>query len=287
MQSVGMKPTLFAAIAGTILALGSPLLAGPYSPTGDEPGSVAIPKESPLFTGWATNVVDLTRGPVDITVPGGAQASHGSSSGALGIADADEDTFNTVSLGDGGWITLSFANPITNGAGFDFAVFENSFQQEAGDDGFFLELAFVEVSSNGTDFFRFDSVSLTSAATQVASFGTMDPTDIHNLAGRDIAGYGTGFDLAELAGVSPLLNISSIQYVRIRDVVGSINPSYRTFDSLGNVINDPWKTNFSTGGFDLDAIGVIHSIPEPAAAALFLIGLASLQARRPKRRELR
>lgn len=274
-----MKAPLFVAF----LALSTPLFAGPYTPTGDESGSVAIPKESPLFTGWATNVVELTRGPVDITVPAGALASHGSGADALGIADADEDTFNTISLGDGGWITLSFDNPITNGPGFDFAVFENSFQQEVGDDGFFLELAFVEVSSNGTDFFRFDSISLTSAAAQIASFGTMDPTDIYNLAGRDIAGYGTGFDLAQLSGVSPLLNINLVQYVRIRDVVGSINPAYDSFDSLGNIINDPWKTNFSTGGFDLDAIGVIHSIPEPASTVLLLAGFAFFGLRRTKR----
>jgi hypothetical protein len=46
--------------------------------------------------------------------------------------------------------------------------------------------------------------------------------------------------------------------VRIRDVVGSIKPEYATLDSKGNPINDPWPTTFPTGGFDLDAVGVIH-----------------------------
>ena len=30
------------------------------------------------------------------------------------------------------------------------------------------------------------------------------------------------------------------------------------------MINDPWPTNFSTGGFDLDAVGVVHEKTLPA-----------------------
>jgi hypothetical protein len=30
-------------------------------------------------------------------------------------------------------------------------------------------------------------------------------------------------------------------------------------DSQGNIINDPYPTPFESGGFDLDAIGVIHN----------------------------
>jgi hypothetical protein len=29
-------------------------------------------------------------------------------------------------------------------------------------------------------------------------------------------------------------------------------------DSKGNIINDPWPTNFASSGFDLDAVGVIN-----------------------------
>jgi hypothetical protein len=40
--------------------------------------------------------------------------------------------------------------------------------------------------------------------------------------------------------------------------VGSLNPSYGTKDALGRFINDPWPTAFESGGFDLDAVGVMH-----------------------------
>ena len=38
-----------------------------------------------------------------------------------------------------------------------------------------------------------------------------------------------------------------------------MNNLYASYDSQGNIINDPFPTPFETGGFDLDAIGVIHS----------------------------
>ena len=31
-------------------------------------------------------------------------------------------------------------------------------------------------------------------------------------------------------------------------------------DTANNIINDPWPSSFSSSGFDLDAIGVIHSV---------------------------
>jgi hypothetical protein len=34
--------------------------------------------------------------------------------------------------------------------------------------------------------------------------------------------------------------------------------NYASCDSQGHQINDPWPTPFPTGGFDLDAVGVIH-----------------------------
>ncbi|HRP60966.1 MAG TPA: T9SS type A sorting domain-containing protein, partial [Vicingus sp.] len=68
---------------------------------------------------------------------------------------------------------------------------------------------------------------------------------------------GTPFDLAELDGIAGL-DISKITHVRVIDVVGSINPLFGTYDSQNNIINDPYPTPFSSGGFDLDAVGVIH-----------------------------
>jgi hypothetical protein len=68
--------------------------------------------------------------------------------------------------------------------------------------------------------------------------------------------YGVPFDLAELKDSQNYQ--TSFQYVRITDVVGSINPNLGSKDSKGNMINDPWPTPFASSGFDLDAVGVIH-----------------------------
>jgi len=71
--------------------------------------------------------------------------------------------------------------------------------------------------------------------------------------------------------------------VRVVDVIGSILSAYATHDSVGHVVNDPWPTPFDTGGFDLDAIGVLHVIPEPGAAVLWGAGLMLLAGRRRRR----
>jgi DUF2075 family protein len=42
-------------------------------------------------------------------------------------------------------------------------------------------------------------------------------------------------------------------------VVGSINPAYGTRDAHHHLINDPYPTPYPSAGFDLDAVGVIHS----------------------------
>jgi hypothetical protein len=130
-------------------------------------------------------------------------------------------------------------------------VFENSF------DDSFLELAFVEVSSDGGTWFRFPAVSNTDASTQTGSFGLTDPAKIHNLAGKYRANYGTPFDLSDIPD-NLLLNKQAITHVRIIDVVGCIQDQYCTRDVNNNKVNDPWPTAFGSGGFDLDAVGVIH-----------------------------
>ncbi len=231
-------------------------LAGPFAPQAGQPGSTAIAAADPRFVEWANSVVNLTRGPQNISNPNLGLASFGTPANALGPSDAATNSAGVVSLGDGGQITLSFPQPICDGVGPDFAVFENGF---ASGGLAFLELGFVEVSSDGTNFFRFPATSDTQTATQVASFGLLDATNLNNLAGKYVAGFGTPFDLSELAGVSPLLDVNDVRYVRIVDVVGSIDPLYATHDSVGNIVNDPWPTPTASSGFDLDAIGVINA----------------------------
>ncbi len=248
------KVLLAGAGLGLASALPPALAAGPYDGAAGAPGSLAVACTDPEIAGWATGFTDLVRGFAQIDRPDYGTAGFGVGDHALGpvLRETSDDVYDVVSLGDGGRVTLTFAEPITDGEGWDFAVFENGFA------GSFLELAFVEVSSDGVNFFRFDAYSETQSATQVGSFGVVDPTNLRNLAGKYVGGQGTPFDLSELAGRSPLLDIHAITHVRIVDVVGSIDETHATRDALGRIINEPWPTPFSTGGFDLDGVAVRH-----------------------------
>lgn len=251
--------------AGLGLASALPLAAGPYDGAAGTAGSLAVAHTDAEIAGWATGFADLVRGLAQIDTPAYGYASFGAGEYTLGpvLRETQDDVYDVVSLGDGGRVTLTFAEPIGDGPGWDFAVFENAFA------GSFLELAFVEVSSDGVNFFRFDAYSETQTTTQIGSFGVIDPTNVRNLAGKYAGGYGTPFDLAELAGRSPLLNVNAITHVRVVDVVGTINPDYATRDALDRVINEPWPTPFGTGGFDLDGVAVRHfasSLPTGYAA---------------------
>ena len=220
---------------------------GQFAPPAGEEGSTAIYMDSTVFSGWATDCY-VIRGPMNASYPGMGLATFGVSSDATESAGDNR----VVSLGDGGIAVLSFNNPVVNRNGPDFAIFENSFNSS------FLELGFVEVSTDSVSFVRFPAVSLTQTDSQVNSFGNLDATLIHNLAGKYRAGYGTPFDLEDLID-SANVDISEINFIRIIDVTGSIIDSLASYDSEGNKINDPWPTPFETGGFDLDAVGVINS----------------------------
>ncbi len=218
-----------------------------YPPAAGLPGSSALHKDSGLFVAWVKNCNSL-RGYQDISDTSLGLASTGNNLSPVGKAG----TNGTLSLGDGGTATCDFESKIKNGPGFDFAVFENSFTDT------FLELAFVEVSSDGLNFFRFPAHSLTQTAVQVWSFGRVDAQNINNFAGKYRALFGTPFDLEELQHISGL-DLNAVSHVRIVDVVGSINDSFSRIDTAGRKVNDPWPTPFPSGGFDLDAVGLIHT----------------------------
>ena len=213
-------------------------------------GSDAISKDSSAFRDWAISC-DVTRGLKQIDIPDSGFVSAGMPVYATGKADAPL----VVSLGDGGEAILQFSAPFHDGSGPDFAVFENGFG--TGVDAF-LELAFVSVSSDGVNYFEFPSISEQQDQIQVSTFENTDASLFHNLAGKFVANYGTPFDLDEIAGTN-LLDKQNVTHVKIFDVVGTIDSIYALYDSDGNVINDPWPTNFDQGGFDLDAVGIIHS----------------------------
>ncbi len=222
----------------------------PFAPQVETEGTTAIFVEDTSILEWATGVI-IDRGYVDVTDQSQGFATYGDDSDALGMAEGN--SYDVVSLGDGGVATLTFEHNIYDGEGYDFAVFENGF----GDNS--LELAFVEVSSNGSDYIRFPAVSLTQAYTQVTGFDSLYAEDIHNFAGKYRQGYGTPFDLSELPE-SDLVDTNNISHVRIIDVIGSIDTEYATYDVYGYPVNDPFPTDFSSSGFDLDAVGVINHI---------------------------
>jgi hypothetical protein len=226
-------------------------LIAQYAPQAGVTGSTAVHKSSGLFTGWATGCT-INRGYQDIADKSKGYTSTGDESLTVGKPD-----ITVASLGDSGVATLTFSHPIYNGTGADFAVFENGFANPANPEEAFLELAFVEVSSDGQRFVRFPSSSLTPVTTQIPVAGVYnDARNLHNLAGKYIGNYGTPFDLEELKD-SVGLDVNNITHVRLVDVIGDINV-HKSYDKDGKVINDPYPTSIPTGGFDLDAVGAFH-----------------------------
>jgi len=245
-------------------------LAGPFAPAAGQTGSTAVARTDPSLVAWASAFSNYQQG-TDLTAFTDANE-------ALGPAEGTST--DIVSLGNGGRITLSFGGTLFNGAGYDFAVFENSFSDT------FLELAFVEVSSDGTNFFRFPNFSFTPAP--VGAFGAIDPTNIDGYAGKYRQGFGTPFDLDVLKN-APGLNVNAVSHVRLVDVLGNGTefdnyPAGAPFNGP-HPIFDPFRTTGSAG-FDLDAIGVryLNPAPIPLPGAVGLFALASLALARRARR---
>lgn len=238
-----------------LLAMVPVALWAQFAPAQDKPGTTAMHADSSAFVAWATECT-VKRGPMRIDKPENGLASYGGDSLALGKPGG---TYDVVSLGDGGAAVLTFASPIYNGPGPDFAVFENGFANAMNPDTWALELAFVEVSSDGEHFFRFPAVTYVQNETQLGNAGSIDPAQLHNFASKYGAFYGTPFDLDEVED-NDLLDKNKVTHIRIVDVVGNIDPEYATTDSEGHIINDPWPTGFASSGMDLDAVGVIHDL---------------------------
>jgi hypothetical protein len=248
---------------------------------------------NPLFRGWADGVAEYH--PADDTWSGDwnrpDKALGPATGNPLDIVSLGELTQAEIDAGKlPGHITLVFGDPndpndpraIHNGKGLDFAVFENGIISQmttvngSVEGQVLAELAYVEVSSNGRDFVRFPSVALTPG--QVGAYGTSDMGNLHNLAGKhpNAGGIctGTPFDLDDLAAhpdvLSGKIDLNAIHYVRLVDVPGNgsffdeatsyVDPN--TWPAWTNYagahpIFDQWPT-WGSGGFDLEAIGVLN-----------------------------
>lgn len=213
----------------------------------------AINKDSSIIKGWATTC-KVTRGWQNYLDTSLGKASVGSE--FYGTEKADGQV---ISLGDSGIAVLQFDNPISDKEGPDFCVFENGFIVNNTVGESHTEMAFVEVSSDGIHYVRFPSQCLLDSTIQKGNFEGSDVRLIDGLAGKYIAGYGTPFDLNVFANLSSI-NISKITHVKLIDVVGDKDAANPSRDKNGRKIIDPWPTPFPSGGFDLDAVGVINQL---------------------------
>lgn len=208
-------------------------------------------RDNSMLGFWANGVVDYSRGYQDYQDPALGDASYGVATDILGSAGS------SFSLGDGGSITVTMESVVVNGSGDDFVVFENGFVWE----GVYMELGFVEVSSNGTDFSRMPA--LCRHVEQPGPWGTSDPADFYNLAGNFEGG--TGFDLQDLIAAGDanvamgLVDLDSILFVRVVDVIGDVAGGGATQDYLGRAVADPYPTPGAGCGMDITGVAGINT----------------------------
>jgi len=150
----------------------------------------------------------------------------------------NQGSLHVVSLGNGGRITVSFDdNAVVDGPGDDLVIYENAFVTG---NSVFIEYAFVEVSTDGKEWVEFPWDPLTgeglAGRTPVLanSANAYDPFDPRSGGDR--------FDLADVG-------LEFARFVRITDA--------------GSIVDDIGNHTFAgnRGGFDLDAVGAIHSLP--------------------------
>ncbi|MEL7038956.1 MAG: PEP-CTERM sorting domain-containing protein [Cyanobacteria bacterium J06592_8] len=265
----------------------------------DELGNVTANNTvNPLFVSWATGYINYlpTEGVLEQwqTPEQALGEVTGTSVDIVSLGELTTEQINSsVNPGE---ITLTFDRAIRNSEGADFAVFENGFGF-ADTGNLFAELAYVEVSTDGVNFARFPSISLT--PDQLDPIGQINPTQVYNLAGKHInngvvisedefvqTSWGTPFDLDVLAEIAQqdLVDLNNINFVRIVDIPG--NGAFT--DTEGNPIYDPWQTPIpGSGGFDLEAIGVINAqaVPEPSTAlGILILSLSGICLGRSQRR---
>jgi hypothetical protein len=184
---------------------------------------------------FATNVIEYSGSGNTALILGGPRGGG-----------AYQGSLHVLSLGNSGNVIVAFDVTIVNGPGEDFIVSENPFFIYGGSGAVFAELSYVEVSSDGIDFARFPSISLTPQG------GQMFPENIENLAGVNpvyanvdendidpcdpaVAG-GDAFDLNDLLN-DPLVqsgdvDLQNINYTKLIDIVGDGS----CLDSQGNPI---------------------------------------------------
>lgn len=147
-------------------------------------------------------------------------------------------SLDVVSLGADGEIVLGFGDRvIVDGEGPDLVVFENPFWPNGDATKAFVELGEVSVSEDGEGWEAFPCDTTGDGQGRFAGCAGVTPTleyDALELVPLDPAQTGgDAFDLADLG-------VERARFVKIRDL--------RTLEPAG-----------TSGGFDLDAIGVVNT----------------------------
>jgi len=114
----------------------------------------------------------------------------------------------------------------------------------------------------------------------VGGFGSVDPTDVEQVAGKYRGGFGTPFDLQQLAGAANI-DLNDIRYVRLTDLIGDgsavndLTPASLAHwlgvaeaelpavlvsiaSNAPPAIYDVYPT-YDSAGFDLDAVAVLNA----------------------------
>jgi hypothetical protein len=146
-------------------------------------------------------------------------------------------SLDVLSLGTGGSIELAFEdNPIADGPGPDFLVFENPFLRGGDPLDVFAEPGEVSVSEDGVTWKVFPCEATVKPYRGCAGVRPVlsASSNMNSAVKPDEAG-GDGFDLADVG-------ISSVRFVRIVDKT-----------------NEPCGPGARTHGFDLDAVASVHA----------------------------
>ena len=114
-----MKHNYFLIVA--LVFINAIISAQSYAPPAGQPGSTAISKADATLIAWA-KLATVERGFINILNESQGKATVGNVDNVVGPANG-----SVMSLGDGGVVTLTFNTPITNGPGFDLAVFERCY----------------------------------------------------------------------------------------------------------------------------------------------------------------
>jgi hypothetical protein len=150
----------------------------------------------------------------------------------------DAGGFDVLSLGQAGVVVLELGGAVIDGPGADLVVFENAFR---GPDGaMFTETGVVGASTDGVTFVDWPCDADDAARTFVGCAGVhpvlSSPDDGPDPLDPAVSG-GDAFDLSAIG-------LSTARFVRVRD--SGLNPSLAP-----------------SGGFDLDAVSVVHAAPAP------------------------